>query len=43
MKAEYKRWLELQKYDSGTVNAQVYRAARVEENYGDLDSHVRYR
>jgi hypothetical protein len=35
----YRKWLEQQKYDPATVNAQMYRAARVEENYGDLDEH----
>jgi hypothetical protein len=39
MKAEYQRWLEQQKYDAGTVNAQVYRAKRVEEHHGSLDDH----
>jgi hypothetical protein len=39
MKAGYRRWLEHQKYDAGTVNAQMYRAARVEECHGDLDEH----
>jgi endonuclease len=39
MKSGYRAWLEKQKYDPGTVNAQMYRAARVEENHGDLDQH----
>jgi ethanolamine utilization microcompartment shell protein EutS len=39
MKAGYRRWLELQKYDAGTINAQMYRAARVEEHHGNLDEH----
>ena len=39
MKAGYRWWLEQQKYDAGTVNAQMYRAARVEEHHGDLDEH----
>jgi hypothetical protein len=39
MKVGYRRWLEQQKYDPGTVNAQMYRAERVEEHYGDLDEH----
>jgi endonuclease NucS-like protein len=39
MKAGYRAWLEQQRYDAGTVNAQMYRAARVEEYHGDLDEH----
>jgi hypothetical protein len=39
MKAGYRRWLEQQKYDAGTINAQMYRAARVEEHHGNLDEH----
>ncbi len=39
MKATYRNWLEQQKYDLNTVNAQMYRAGRVEEYYGDLDQH----
>ena len=39
MRQEYRQWLEQQKYDAGTVNAQMYRAERVEENYGNLDDH----
>jgi len=39
MKAEYRHWLEQQKYDAGTVHAQMYRASRVEEHYGNLDDH----
>jgi hypothetical protein len=31
--------LEQQKYDAGTVNAQMYRAARVEDYHGNLDEH----
>lgn len=38
-KATYKKWLEQQRYSDGTVNTQVYRVERVEENYGDLDGH----
>ena len=34
---EYRAWLEAQKYSSGTVANQLYRAARVEEFYGDLE------
>jgi hypothetical protein len=39
MKQTYRAWLEGQKYDQTTVNAQVYRTARVEEFHGDLDQH----
>ena len=39
MKAGYRRWLEEQKYDAGTINAQMYRATRVEEHHGNLDDH----
>src|SRR5712691_2549119 len=39
MKAGYRQWLEQQKYDAGTINAQMYRAGRVEEHHGDLDEH----
>ena len=39
MKASYRQWLEQQKYAAGTVDAQVYRSARVEEFHGDLDEH----
>lgn len=40
MKREaYKRWLEDQKYDPKTVNAQLHRAGRVDDCYGDLDAH----
>ncbi len=38
-KSTYKKWLEQQRYSDGTVNTQVYRVERVEENYGDLDGH----
>ena len=37
MQAGYRRWLEEQKYDAGTINAQMYRAGRVEEHHGNLD------
>ena len=37
MQAGYRRWLEEQKYDAGTINAQMYRAGRVEEYHGNLD------
>jgi len=39
MQAGYRRWLEQQKYDPGTIQAQMYRAARVEEHHGNLDEH----
>jgi hypothetical protein len=39
MKAGYRRWLEEQRYDAGTINAQMYRAGRVEEHRGNLDEH----
>lgn len=35
----YRKWLEERKYDQGTINAQIYRASRVEEYHGDLDEH----
>ncbi len=37
----YRHWLERQKYDSGTITAQMHRADRVEKHYGDLDDHHR--
>lgn len=39
MKADYRQWLERQKYQSATISAQMFRAGRVEEHYGDLDEH----
>jgi hypothetical protein len=36
---EYKQWLEYQKYQANTVTAQMHRARRVEDCYGDLDTH----
>jgi hypothetical protein len=39
MKMGYRRWLQQQKYDSGTIKAQIYRAERVEEHHGNLDEH----
>ena len=39
MKREYRAWLESQKYGTGTVAAQLHRAGRVEDHYGDLDQH----
>ena len=39
MKEAYRYWLEQQKYDAGTIHAQLYRAERVEECHGNLDDH----
>ena len=39
MRRDYEDWLRKQGYGEGTVNAQIYRVARVEEHYGDLDKH----
>lgn len=39
MKSTYRSWLEQQQYAAGTVQAQIHRAGRVEECYGDLDEH----
>lgn len=39
MKSTYKIWLEQQGYVSATVQAQMHRAGRVEECYGNLDEH----
>lgn len=39
MRADYRQWLVRQKYDPGTVTAQMHRAGRVEKHYGDLDAH----
>lgn len=39
MRPEYNAWLVQQRYDSATVQAQLYRVARVEEHYGNLDEH----
>lgn len=36
---KYKKWLEFQKYSPNTVVAQLHRAGRVDECYGDLDTH----
>ncbi len=33
----YKNWLAAQSYQSGTITAQMHRAGRVEQHYGDLD------
>jgi len=34
---KYKDWLVAQQYQEGTINAQMHRAMRVQEHYGDLD------
>jgi hypothetical protein len=34
----YMNWLAAQNYQSGTITAQMHRAGRVEEHYGDLDA-----
>jgi hypothetical protein len=34
----YRNWLAAQNYQSGTITAQMHRAGRVEEYYGDLDA-----
>jgi hypothetical protein len=39
MQAGYRNWLEDQKYQAATIAAQMHRAGRVEEHYGDLDGH----
>lgn len=39
MKASYRQWLLQQQYQENTVTAQMQRARRVEEFYGDLDDH----
>jgi hypothetical protein len=39
MRSDYKGWLEEQKYDPGTITAQLHRAGRVEDCYGSLDDH----
>ncbi|MGH9511473.1 MAG: endonuclease NucS domain-containing protein [Terriglobales bacterium] len=39
MRADYKQWLERQKYQAATIQAQIYRVQRVEEYHGDLDEH----
>jgi hypothetical protein len=41
MRAGYREWLERQKYQAGTITAQMYRAGRAEEYHGDLDEHYR--
>jgi endonuclease len=37
MRKDYQLWLTRQKYDAGTITAQLHRAGRVESYYGDLD------
>jgi hypothetical protein len=39
MKPGYQQWLEQQKYQAGTITAQMHRAGRVEAFQGDLDEH----
>ena len=39
MNSTYRSWLEQQDYAAGTIEAQMHRAGRVEEHYGDLDEH----
>ena len=42
MKTEiYRNWLASQNYQSGTIAAQMHRAGRVEEHYGNLDDLYR--
>lgn len=38
MNKGYRAWLEAEKYEPGTVSAQLHRAGRVESEYGDLDA-----
>jgi hypothetical protein len=37
LREDYRLWLIQQKYDAGTITAQLHRAGRVEKHYGDLD------
>jgi hypothetical protein len=39
MRRNYEAWLRNEGYDENTVNAQLYRAGRVEQYYGDFDEH----
>lgn len=39
MRPSYRDWLERYGYASNTIQAQLHRAGRVEECYGDLDDH----
>jgi hypothetical protein len=42
MKSEpYRHCLEAQKYQGGTITAQMHRAGRVEEHHGYLDEHYK--
>jgi endonuclease len=41
MRNDYKAWLEEQQYDPGTVVAQLHRAGRVEDFYGDLEAQYK--
>lgn len=34
----YKNWLAAQSYQGGTITAQMHRAGRVEQHYGELDT-----
>ncbi|MFT4252619.1 MAG: hypothetical protein QM608_09060 [Caulobacter sp.] len=38
---DYRDWLRSQAYDEGTIAAQLYRVARIEQHYGPLDGHYR--
>ena len=42
MKADYEAWLKREGYDQGTIGAQLYRVARVEEFHGCLDAHYEH-
>jgi endonuclease len=37
MRADYKTWLEEQKYGSGTITSQLHRTSRVEDCYGNIE------
>lgn len=39
MRTHYQDWLRGQGYSSGTISSRIANAARVEEEYGDLDGH----
>jgi hypothetical protein len=41
MRPDYRKWLEAQDYGAGTIVAQMHRAGRVEDHYGDLERHYR--
>jgi endonuclease len=41
MRADYKTWLEDQKYEPGTITAQLHRVGRIEDHYGSLDEHFK--